>query len=55
MDHEYDVVNKKNQKASYNISYPSKRLHIEITSQFLVVLLFVFPECGTIDALPWSI
>ena len=56
MDHEYAVVNKKNQKASSVISCPSKRIHLEITSQFLVVLVFVSsPECGTIDALPWSI
>ena len=55
MDHEYAVVNKKNQKASSVISCPSKRIHLEITSQFLVVLVFVLPECGTIDALPWSI
>jgi len=55
MDHEYDVVNKKNQKASYVISCLSKRLHLEIMNQFLVVLVFLLPECGTIDALPWSI
>ena len=56
MDHEYAVVNKKNQKASSVISCPSKRIYLEITSQFLVVLVFVLPECGTTDdALPWSI
>ena len=55
MDHEYDVVNKKNQKASYVIICPSKRLHLEIMNQFLVVLVFALPECETIDALPWSI
>ena len=55
MDHEYDVVNKKNQKASYVISFLSKRIHLEIMNQFLVVLVFVLPECGTIDTLPWSI
>ena len=55
IDHEYAVVNKKNQKASYVISCPSKRLHREIMNQFLVVLVFVLPECGTIDVLPWSI
>ena len=55
MDHKYAVVNKKNQKASYVVSCPSKRIHLEIMNQFLVVLVFVLPECGTIDALPWSI
>ena len=55
IDHEYAVVNKKNQKASYVISCPSKRLHLEIMNQFLVVLVFLLPECGTIYALPWSI
>ena len=55
MDHQYDVVNKKNQKASYVISCWSKRLHLEIMIQFLIVLVFLLPECGTIYALPWSI
>ena len=55
MDHEYAVVNKKNQKASSVISCPSKRIHLEIMSQFLVVLVFLLPECGTIYALTWSI
>ena len=55
MDHEYAVGNKKNQKASYVVSCPSKRIHLEIMNQFLVVLVFLLPECGTIYALPWSI
>lgn len=50
MDHEYAVVNKKKQKASYVVSFTVKK-----TSVFLVVLVFSLFECGTIDTLSWSI